>query len=342
MYATNSTGTWVIRNIDTEGEAGRYSSIAIDSNDKVHISYCCGSCYHLRYATNAGGSWTVPCYPENSGVNGHTSIKLDKNNKAHISYQAGTTLKYTNNTSGSWNKVVVDDRSSTGMYSSLEINSAGAVIISYFDGVNSDLDLAVKSSKPSAPTLVAATPGDKKVTLNWTEPSTDGGSAITNYTVYRGISEGNETILTTLGKTLSYVDLSVSNGNTYFYKVAAVNGAGEGPRSNSIKATPAIKPEAPRNLSCSYGNKFVQLNWEVPSSNGGSTITNYSVWRGMTNDTKSQLVQLGPVLTFNDTAVVNGETYYYIVMAINIIGSNVTIQIRSLQIQQQSPRHPQG
>ena len=264
-------------------------------------------------------------YPETNSVDGYTSIQLDLNGKAHISYKSNNTLKYTNNTSSDsiWNKVVVDDRPSTGMYSSLEMNSVGALIISYYDGGNGDLNLAFKASKPSAPTLVAATPGNNQVSLSWTAPSTDGGSTITNYKVYRGESEGTETILTTLGQTLSYVDSDVSNGLTYFYKVTAVNGVGESQRSNGINATPATMPSAPRNLTGTYGNEFVQLNWEVPSSDGGSTITNYQVWRGMTPGAKSPLILLGPVSTFNDTAVFNGDTYYYTIRAINGIGPSV-------------------
>ena len=326
MYATNSAGVWTTKNIDNGSDAGHYSSIVIGPNDKVHISYICNSCHQLRYATNAAGSWRLN-YPDSSMVDGYTSIELDQNGKAHISYKFDNNLKYVNGTSGDpspWpNKVVVDDRSSTGMYSSLEINSVGALIIAYYDGNNSDLNLAFRASKPSAPTLVAATPGNDQVSLSWTAPSTDGGSTITGYKVYRGDIEGSESLLTTLGQTLSYVDSIVSNGQTYFYKVAAVNGVGEGSRSNSVNATPATTPSAPRNLTAMFGNEYVQLNWETPSSNGGSTIINYQVWRATGSGAKTPRVLLGTVFSFNDTDVDNGDTYYYTVKAINSIGSSV-------------------
>ncbi len=52
-YTSNMGGTWNWKVIDaTTSNMGRYTSMAIDSNDKVHISYCCYSCQKLSYATN--------------------------------------------------------------------------------------------------------------------------------------------------------------------------------------------------------------------------------------------------------------------------------------------------
>lgn len=53
-YATNSSGEWQTFTIDSDGNVGWYTSIALDSNDKVHISYYYD--YYnkdLKYATNA-------------------------------------------------------------------------------------------------------------------------------------------------------------------------------------------------------------------------------------------------------------------------------------------------
>src|SRR3972149_2930539 len=43
---------------------------------------------------------------------------------------------------------------------------------------------------PSAPLNLAAVAGDQQVTLTWDPPPTDGGSAITNYFVYRDTVPG--------------------------------------------------------------------------------------------------------------------------------------------------------
>jgi fibronectin type 3 domain-containing protein len=92
---------------------------------------------------------------------------------------------------------------------------------------------------PDAPTLTAATPGNGQVALSWTAPTSNGGAPVTNYTIYRGTSSGGEGFLATIGNVTSYVDAGLTNGTTYYYKVAAVNVAGTGPTSNERSATPA-------------------------------------------------------------------------------------------------------
>jgi hypothetical protein len=61
--------------------------------------------------------------------------------------------------------------------------------------------------------------------------------------VYRGTSPGTETLLTSggcsnLGAVLSCTDTGLTGGQTYYYKVSAVNAIGEGPQSNEASATP--------------------------------------------------------------------------------------------------------
>ncbi len=87
--------------------------------------------------------------------------------------------------------------------------------------------------KPPAPTGAAAVPGDRKAMLTWAAGGT--GSR-----VYRGLTPGGEgTRPVAAGVTgLSYLDTGLTNGKTYFYRVAATNAAGEGPRSAEVRVTP--------------------------------------------------------------------------------------------------------
>ena len=178
-------------------------------------------------------------------------------------------------------------------------------------------------SPPSAPTNLVATGGNAQVGLTWQIPASNGGSQITNYRVYRGTTSGGETFLATLGVVTSYTDTSVTNGVTYYYQVSAVNNVGEGARSNEATATPSAPagpPSAPQGVVATGGVGTVTLAWSPPSSNGGSPVTNYRIYRGTSSNGETVVTTIGNVLTYTDTAVTNGVTYYYQVSAVNSAG----------------------
>ncbi|KAF5423807.1 MAG: PEGA domain-containing protein, partial [Candidatus Methanomarinus sp.] len=97
---------------------------------------------------------------------------------------------------------------------------------------------------PSAPQKLTSS-RNRKVTLGWDAPSDDGGTPVMRYKVYRGTtSKGENTLLTTVGNVLTYTDKNVTNNQTYYYDVSAVNSVGEGMRkSNGVSATPEKKYE---------------------------------------------------------------------------------------------------
>src|SRR2546422_74246 len=98
------------------------------------------------------------------------------------------------------------------------------------------------STAPSAPQNLQAAAGNAQVSLSWTAPSSNGGSAITNYKIYKSTSSGTETLLTTVGNVVSYTDGTVTNGQIYYYKVSAVNSVGESSQSNEASAVPSAPP----------------------------------------------------------------------------------------------------
>src|SRR5437773_1966076 len=176
---------------------------------------------------------------------------------------------------------------------------------------------------PGAPQGLSATPGDATVSLTWSPPSSNGGSPIAHYKIYRGTTSGGETPRATIGNVLTYSDTAVTNGVTYFYQVSALNNVGEGPRSSEASATPVAPPTvpgAPRDLGAVAGDATVALAWSSPSADGGSAITNYKVYRGTISGQLSLLATLPNVLSSTDSAVTNGQTYYYKVTAVNAVG----------------------
>ncbi len=90
---------------------------------------------------------------------------------------------------------------------------------------------------PSAPQSLTATANSStQITLNWTVPASDGGSAITAYKVYRDTTSNpsTPTLIATLGNVLTYVNnTGLTNNTTYYYRViASSNGTDYGTTSN--------------------------------------------------------------------------------------------------------------
>jgi pimeloyl-ACP methyl ester carboxylesterase len=87
---------------------------------------------------------------------------------------------------------------------------------------------------PLAPTNLTAIAGDKQVSLSWNASVSNGGSGITEYTVYRGsapVAHLNAT-------TLSYVDAGLTGGTVYTYYVVAVNSVGPSAISLPVSSQP--------------------------------------------------------------------------------------------------------
>jgi fibronectin type 3 domain-containing protein len=182
------------------------------------------------------------------------------------------------------------------------------------------------AAAPSAPTGLVATAGNQQVALTWVAPASDGGSLITGYNVYRGTSVNGESstpVASNVSGT-SLTDTSVTNGTTYYYKVAAVNSAGTSPSSLEASATPVTVPSAPQALTTINGNGVATLSWNPPASTGGAALTGYDVYRGTTSGGEAAT----PIATnvsgtsFTDTGLSNGTTYYYTVAAINAVGTS--------------------
>ena len=167
---------------------------------------------------------------------------------------------------------------------------------------------------PRAPASLVATAGDGRVVLSWSPPSFDGGTPIIAYRILRGL-EGSEpdTIMGVVGT--EHLDLNVSNGATYVYKVVAINAVGEGPPSVTATATPVRPPGAPTDFSVEVVDGEVRLTWGRPSD-GGPDVTGYRVLRGRAIDELQVIADRVTGLTFNDGDVRGGNTYYYEVVAL--------------------------
>jgi fibronectin type 3 domain-containing protein len=173
---------------------------------------------------------------------------------------------------------------------------------------------------PGAPALNSATPGNTQVSLSWTAPASNGGSAITGYTATA--SPGGATCTTGGATTCTITGLT--NGTSYSISVTATNAAGTGPGSNVLTATPRTVPGAPQNLTAApHKSKGVNLAWSAPSTNGGSAITGYKIYRRTSSGSFVQVATVNAsTITYHDTTTTKGAQYFYVVRATNTAGDS--------------------
>lgn len=189
---------------------------------------------------------------------------------------------------------------------------------------------------PSAPRSLTAGsgPGVGQITLGWQPPASSGGALITAYRVYRGETPGNESFLTQVSGAMGgLTDTGLPNGAHRFYRVAAANIVGEGPRSNGADAFAPDYPGPPRNLTAVPGPINVsrlfaaetplgriQLRWEAPVFTGHVPLGEYRVFRGTGPGDLTQVATLPPgVLSYLDRATIY-RPYFYEVRAVNVVG----------------------
>ena len=175
---------------------------------------------------------------------------------------------------------------------------------------------------PDTPTDLSATPGNRQVMLSWVQPS--GGAALTHYEYEQ---DGSGTWTSTGSKAPSYTVTGLTNGQSYTFKVRAVNSAGPSAASGSRTATPTTtEPEAPESLRFTPGDQQVTLRWRAPPNDGGEPITHYEYEQ----DGSGTWISTGGTATSHTVrGLNNGQTYMFRVRAVNALGSGAVVTLEA-------------
>jgi len=143
--------------------------------------------------------------------------------------------------------------------------------------------LTTEPGPPSAPADVWIRPGNGFLELHWQAPPDDGMSPITGYRIYRATAPGGESLFAELGDVHSWTDTDVTNGQTYYYRVSALNAYGEGPLSQELSAAPdGTPPVTSASLLGRLGNEgwwrsTVAVTLTATDDNSGVASTTYRV-----------------------------------------------------------------
>ena len=234
-----------------------------------------------------------------------------------------------------WNAIINTPTSAADVdacFATAAQNNAGYIFITNLNGSqntygslpNSTIwneevaDATAPGTLPGTPGSLAATAGNTQVSLTWSA-----ASGATSYNVYRGTTAGGEgsTPISTGITGTSYVNTGLTNGTTYYYKVAAVNSGGTGSMSSEVNSTPTSQvgvPAAPTGVVATVGNQQVGISWSTVIN-----ATSYNVYRGTSAGGESATpIATGITATFfTNTGLSNNTRYYYKVAAVDGAGT---------------------
>ena len=238
--------------------AGNTSEFAINVTAQTSSATAPGA-PTLTSATAGNGSvslqWTPPAADGGATITNYKVYRSTQSGQEVFLTQLGNVTSYTDTglTNGQiyWYKVSA-------------VNAVGEGALS------NERSATPQATVPGAPTLTSANAGNGSVSLQWTPPA-NGGATITNYNIYRSTQSGQEVFLTQLGNVTSYTDPGLTNGQTYWYKVAAVNSVGVGALSNELSATPQattviVSDQFERSVAAGLGTADVGGSWSVSST----------------------------------------------------------------------------
>ena len=202
-----------------------------------------------------------------------------------------------------------------------------------------------QAGPPDAPAITTTTSGTRQVTLGWTAPGSDGGSAITKYQYrhstdagvtwnpdWTDIPDGDDTDTDPANET-SHTLTGLTGGVVHTFELRAVNAKGASAPAQTT-ATPVSAPGAPTGLDADPDDRSARLSWTAPGSDGGSAITKYqyrhSTDAGVTwnpdwtdvpdgDDTDTDPAN---ETSHTLTGLTNGTTYTIQLRAVNSIGGS--------------------
>lgn len=192
--------------------------------------------------------------------------------------------------------------------------------------------------------LLNATPKLAAVTIKSVEPSDGSGLTITwkytkskeedAYLIYRSTSKqsGYKKIGTVQrdpnAKKGTFVDSKVVLGNKYYYKVICKKTLPDGRTVKSayspvVGATAA--PGAPKLVVRAAGATSVKLSWnKVKGTTSTGYVNGYAIYRSTAKDgtfKKIATINSGTTITYTDTKLTTGATYYYKICAFSKVNN---------------------
>ena len=126
----------------------------------------------------------------------------------------------------------------------------------------------VNAVVPGAPTIETVTAGNTQAEVNFTAPASNGGAAITVYTVTAAPKTGTSSAITATGTSSAITVTGLTNGTAYTFTVTAANSAGTGAASG---ASNSVTPKVSQTIT--FNNPGAQNFGTTPTLNATASST---------------------------------------------------------------------
>ncbi|GFS00827.1 titin [Elysia marginata] len=194
-----------------------------------------------------------------------------------------------------------------------------------------------KPGKPLGP-IEFSDVKENSVSLSWKPPSSDGGKPIEKYIIeHRDLRRSTWVKAGSVpGDATTFTADNLTDGNSYMFRVTAVNQEGESQPLESLDTVkpqrPASTPGSPTNLKVKeVGKDFAKVEWSAPKSDGGSKITGYRLFAKIDgSDDWKEFGNVGPLdssFTFKDLS--DKKKYFFAVVAENKLGQGDRLETDS-------------
>ncbi|NUR14764.1 MAG: heme peroxidase [Dermatophilaceae bacterium] len=184
-----------------------------------------------------------------------------------------------------------------------------------------------------APTGVTATAGNGQATVSWAAPASNGGSAITGYTLV--VRSGGTVVRTVAGilpAARTSTQTGLTNGTAYSFTVSAVNAFGPSTAVASNTVTPVGGvPGAPGNVTATATSGATTtgaatISWAAPTPNGSAPVTSYTVVVRAGTTVVRTVSGIAPTATSStQTGLSIGTSYTLSVNAVNGTGAGPAV-----------------
>jgi uncharacterized repeat protein (TIGR02543 family) len=195
---------------------------------------------------------------------------------------------------------------------------------------------------PLSPSSITGTGLGGSTTIEWTAPTSDGGSPITDYVIEYSVA-GSGTWTTFSDGTSNATSATITGltaGNAYEFRVSAKNLIGNSLPSFTSPVVETLST-APTITSVTGASEKVTVAWNAPSHLGSGTLTDYEVTAyDASGNAAGSCKPASGQRTCEVTGLDNGSSYTFKVAAITSVGSSAQSSASSVVIPAGVPSAP--